>query len=126
MLFLAATLLLLRLQLLQVNVQAVETLLPKAAIFFEPIVDAFQRPRLDPAGPPLRFAPPRDQPGALQHLEMLGDGGAAHLEGLGEFADRRLTQGESREDRATRGIGEGCKRGAEAVRRHGVLYRWVK
>src|SRR5262249_37774912 len=72
----AATLLLRRLQLLQIEIEAIEALVPEAAIAFEPAVDVLERSRFDPARPPLRFAAAHDQAGALQHLEMLGDGGA--------------------------------------------------
>src|SRR5262245_62540926 len=85
---LAAILLLLRLQFAQVIVQAIETLLPETAIAFQPVVHLLQRTRFDAAGPPLRLAPAQDQAGALQHLEMLGDGGKAHVEGFGEPSHR--------------------------------------
>src|SRR5580704_16753179 len=60
------------LQHFQIGVEAIETLLEEPAIAFEPIVDVFERLRLDAAGAELRFAAARDQAGALQHLEMLG------------------------------------------------------
>ena len=79
MLFLSATFLLrrlwLRLQDFEIVVEPIEALLPQAAIAFEPVVNAFQRGRFEPAGPPLRLAAARDQAGVFQHLEMLGDGG---------------------------------------------------
>src|SRR6516164_6826366 len=65
--------LVLRLQLLQISIQAVETLIKKATIMVEPVVDVLERARLDTARPPLRLAPARDQPGALQDFEMFGD-----------------------------------------------------
>src|SRR5207248_676935 len=59
--------------LVQVAVQAVEALAPAAAIGPHPVCDVLERRRLQPAGPPLRLAPLGDQPGPLQHLEVLGD-----------------------------------------------------
>src|SRR6266508_924462 len=125
-LFLASTLLLLRLQLVQIIVQAIEALVPKAAITFEPVVNVLQRVGLDPAGPPLRLAAACDEAGALQHLEMLGDGGKAHLKRLCELGHRGFAQREPRQDGAARRIGEGRESGAEAIRRHGVMYQMVK
>jgi hypothetical protein len=60
----------------------------------------------------------RDEPGALQDLEVLGDGLDADGEGLGEVADRRLALGEAREDRAPGGIGEGREGPRELVDGH--------
>src|SRR3984957_20195762 len=82
-LFVAAMFLALRfrrlgLQDFQIGIEAIQTLLEETPIVFEPIVDALQLLRLDAAGAELRFAAARDQAGALQHLEMLGDGRKAH------------------------------------------------
>src|SRR6185437_9256262 len=41
---------------LQIAVEAIETLVVKAAIMIEPVVDVLERAGLDPAWPPLRFA----------------------------------------------------------------------
>jgi len=57
----------------------------------------------------MRLAAARDQAGALQHLEMLGDGGEAHLEGLCQLRHRGLAQRQPRQDGPPRGIGEGCE-----------------
>src|SRR5579864_3202200 len=81
------------LQLAQILFQAVEAFVPEAAIVVEPIRGVLERTRGEPAWTPLSLAAARDQPSALEHLEMLGDGGQAHLEGLGELGDRGLTRG---------------------------------
>src|SRR5438874_330924 len=125
-LFLALTLLLLGLHYLQIILQAVEAFLPQPAIALEPGADVLEGVRLDAAGPPLRLAASRDEAGTLQHLEVLGDGGEAHLEGLGQLGHRGLAQRQPREDGPTRGIGEGCEGGTEAVDRHDVMYQLVK
>src|SRR5438105_3143242 len=59
------------LDFLQVLVQPVEALFPEPAVVLDPLGGVLQRRRLQPARPPLRFAAARDQPGALQHLQML-------------------------------------------------------
>src|SRR5207245_8454315 len=101
------------LQLAQIALEAVEALVPEAAIMLDPVGDLLQRARLQPAGPPLRLAAARDQAGALQHLEMLRDAGKAHVEGLGELGHRGLAQSEPCQDGAPRRIGEGREGGVE-------------
>src|SRR6266496_2980680 len=70
------------LQLAQVVVQASEALLPETPIVLQPVRGVLEGTRLEPAGPPLRLATARDQTGVLQHLQVLGDRGKAHREGL--------------------------------------------
>src|SRR6202161_3267500 len=76
------------LQRLQIDVEAIQALVEKAAVKAEPLVDILQRPRLDPARPPLCRAAARDQTGALQHLEMLGHRRQAHGEGVRQLRHR--------------------------------------
>src|SRR3989440_1700984 len=113
--------LVLALQFLEVAAQPVEALLPVAPIDIDPVGDVLERIGLEPAGPPLRLAAALDQARALEDLEVLGHGREADLEGLGQLQDRSLARGEAREDRPPSGIGEGGKRGAEAVGRHMYL-----
>src|SRR5271154_6055538 len=110
--------LLLGLQFLQIDAEPIEARFPQAAVVLEPVIDSFEDAELDPAGPPLRLAPPCDQAGPLEHLEMLGDRGTAHLERLGELADRRLAGREARQDRAPRRVGEGREGRAETIGWH--------
>src|ERR1700689_2276046 len=110
-LFFAAIFLFLRvrfalLQLAQIILEAIEGLLPETAIVFEPIRRVLERSRGEPAWTPLRLAAALDQPGALQHFEVLRDGGHAHLERLGQLGHRRLARTEAGEDRAAGGIGQ--------------------
>src|SRR5262245_25694439 len=65
--------LLLFLQLAQVVFESVETLFPEAAVLIEPVVHVLEARGLQAAGAPLRVAAAGDEPGALEHLEMLGD-----------------------------------------------------
>ena len=63
--------------------------------------------------------PPRDQAGALEHAEVLRDRGHAHREWRRQLGDRALARGEAGEDGSTGRIGEGGKRDAEVIGRHG-------
>ena len=109
------------LQFLQVGLEPVEALLPDVAVALGPLGDFLERRRLDPARPPLRLAPARDQAGALEHPQVLRDGRHAHVERLGELGDRALARGQPRQDRPAGRVGEGGKRGAELIDWHAVL-----
>src|SRR5712691_1734577 len=113
--------LVLALQFLEVAAQLVEALLPVASVVLDPVGDVLERIGLEPAGPPLRLAAALDQARALEDLEVLGDCGKADVERLGQLQDRGFARGETREDRAPRGIGEGGKSRAEAVGGHGSV-----
>src|SRR6516225_10041694 len=80
--FLLSAFLVLALQLPEVAVEPAEALFPVLPIELDPVGDALERVGLEPARAPLRLAAPLDQPGALEHLEMLGHRGQAHVEGL--------------------------------------------
>jgi hypothetical protein len=43
----------------------------------------------------------------FEHLQVLGDGGLRHLERLCQFHDRGFSAGETRQDGAPGGVGEG-------------------
>ena len=57
--------------------------------------------------------PRRDEAGALQHLQVLRDGGLAHPKGRREIRHRRLALRESGEDRAAGGVRESRERGIQ-------------
>src|SRR3954463_6445336 len=61
------------LQIAQVVVEAVEALLPEAAVLLDPARDLAQRRGFEAARAPLRFAPAGDEPHLLEHLEMPRD-----------------------------------------------------
>src|SRR5437773_6206216 len=115
---LAAMSLLLHLQFLQVLVQTIEPLLPDDAIALDPLVDLFERARLERRRPPLRLLAARHKSCAFEHLEVLAHGGEAHVERLRDLGHRRATLRETREDRTPRRVGEGTEREAEAVDSH--------
>src|SRR5438034_9139535 len=89
---------LLGLKCAEVILQAIDALVPESAVLLHPSRDFAQRHRLESAGPPLRVATARDQAGALQHLQVLGNGGGRHFEGRGQLLGRRPAGGESREN----------------------------
>src|SRR3990172_4961650 len=96
---LAAMLLLLHFQLSDIVVQTLEALFPEAAIALDPIRHLFERTRIEPAGPPLRVAAPRDEARVLEDLEVLRDGGHADVEGLGQLRDRGHAPREASQNR---------------------------
>src|SRR5215472_4652405 len=122
----ASTSLLLALQFLQVVLQPVEALFPEAAVIFQPVSRALERARSQPAWPPLRRAAAGDQAGVLQHLEVLGDAGKAHVERLREFGDRGLAAGQPRQDRPTCRVRKRSEGTAEAIRGHQFMNQMVK
>src|SRR6266508_1747901 len=103
------------LELLQVLVQPVVALLPEAAVPLGPLCDFLERPRLEPGRPPLPFSAPGDQPGPLQHLQVLRDRRQAHLERLRQLGDGGFPGDEPCEDRPPRGIREGGERAVQPI-----------
>ena len=101
---------LLILQLLQIQFEAIQTLLPELAVFIHPAGGRLQRPRFKPAGPPLRPARPRDEARVLEHLEMLGNRRQRQVKRLGKFIDRFFTPGKLRQNVPPRRIGQ-CGKG---------------
>src|SRR5437879_4518391 len=77
---LAAISFLLALQPGEVGIEALEALFPVAPIALGPFRHFPERPRLQPAGPRLRAAAADDEPGALEHFQMLRDRRLAHRE----------------------------------------------
>src|SRR5436309_9444925 len=105
------------LELVEQRIEAPVVPFPQTAIAFQPLGSSPGPLGLEAARPPLRVAAARNQAGALQHLQVLGDRRLAHRERLGQLRDRRLTRRQAGEDRPPRGIGEGREDGVEAVRR---------
>jgi len=101
------------LQHFQIGVETIEAFLEEPAIVFEPVVDILQRLRLDAAGAELRLAAARDQAGALQYFEMLGNRRKAHGERLGQFHDGGFAERQTGQDGAAGRIGERGEGGVE-------------
>ena len=111
-------LLVLSLHLVEQGVQALEVALPELAVALQPFGGFRERLGLEPARPSLRVAAARDQAGALQHLEVLGDRGLAHRERLGQLRHGRLTRREPGEDRPPGRIRERRERRVETIVHH--------
>src|SRR2546423_5477628 len=71
--FLGDMILLLFLNFSKVFVQTVETLFPEFFVVAHPVGDVLERTGVETAGSPLRVAASSDEPGALEHFEVLGD-----------------------------------------------------
>src|SRR3954453_2628593 len=84
----------------QVRIESIHSGLPGALARLHPLHRFVERIGLHPAGAPLRLATADDQPRAFEHLEVTRDRGQAHRERLRQLVDRRLTLGETRQDRA--------------------------
>src|SRR5688572_16831078 len=67
----AAMFLLLGLQLLDIRLEAIEALFPHRAIALGPLGHFLEPGRFQPARSPLRLTAARDEPGALEHPEVL-------------------------------------------------------
>ena len=74
----------------------------------------------------MRFASPGDEPGMLEHFQVLRYGGHGHLERFGEFRDGGLAGNQASQDGAPSGIGEGREGAAEVIVLHFVLHHKVK
>src|SRR5579859_3183037 len=85
--FWAGSFQLLLFELMQIGVKAVKTLLPELAIVLHPFMHFLESGGLQAARTPLRFASVGDQSGTLQHFQVLGNGGHAHIEWFGQFGD---------------------------------------
>src|SRR5579872_859856 len=92
------------LQLPQIIVQSIEALLPELPVVFHPPRNVLQRTSLQPARSPLRFAPARNQPRSLEHLQMLGNRRHAHGERRRQFGDRGLPRSQPRQNRPPRRV----------------------
>src|SRR5215204_325766 len=113
------------LDLAQVVAETIEGALPEAAIAGEPVGGRLEGVALQPRRSQLRAAPPCDQAGALEHLQMLGDRLHGDGERLRQLVHGRLALREPRQDGAPRRIGQGRERGAQLVGRHGYSPVWL-
>src|SRR4051794_5212912 len=70
-----------------------EATLPKTPVSINPLGDQLQRRALEVGGAQLRRPSARDQPGPLQHLEVLGDRLDRDRQGLGQLAHGGVARG---------------------------------
>ena len=61
-----------------------------------------------PKAPPY-LGPVGDEPRVLQHLQVLGHGGAGHAHAVGDVADGSCPTTKPQQDRAARGVAEGVE-----------------
>src|SRR6185436_20329948 len=90
------------LHLVEVFGEAVEAAIPEAPVVFEPFGYVLERLRFEVTRTPLRLSTARDEAGPFEHLEVLGNGGEAHLVGRGEVLHRGVAGCETGEDPAAR------------------------
>src|ERR1700674_3680462 len=90
----------------QVFVESLETLVPKPLVLPHPIARLLQARAVQPAWTPLGFSALPDQPRPLQHFQMFRDAGKTQVERFGQFRDRSLSLGKTRQDRSPGGLGE--------------------
>jgi hypothetical protein len=98
---------------------------PERPIALKPDIDIGQRRCPDSAGPSLSITTSCHESGRLEDADVLGDSARRHLERLGEFTDRRFSFQKTRQDGASRWIGERCEGCAELIVRHyGTIWLW--
>src|SRR5579863_4432773 len=117
--------LLLVLEIAQIILEPIESLLPEAPVMLDPIGNVLKRTRGETARTPLRLAAARDQTCALQHLQMLRDCRKTHLKRFRQFRYRGLARGESSQYRSPGRVGEGGEGAAELVGRHALAGVWL-
>ena len=97
----------------EVPLEAVEAGAPEAFVEGEPVLCCLKALGVEPddSGGAAAFA--FDERGALEDVEVLGDGGERHAVGLGDFAYSLLAAGDVAEDGAAGLVGEGVEDGVE-------------
>src|SRR6185312_3502612 len=113
---LAGILLLLGLEFLEIDLEAVEALVPELAVALQPFIDAHERLRLQLCGAVLRLASAGDEACMLQDLQVFGDGRQAHVEGLRQLVHRGLAQRQAGQNGPAGRVGEGREGFRKAVR----------
>src|SRR5438045_7998349 len=79
--------------------ESVEVRRPELTIRSQPFVELHKRLGPDPVQPPLPLRPRLDEPGLLEHAQVLRDGRLAEAKPIHEVADRPLPIPEQIEDR---------------------------
>lgn len=102
-------------ELFQVIVEARVAGIPEAPELAGPFGDVLQRRGRQRARPRLGVTATLNEPGALEHAQVLRDGRTAHFKGLRQLFHGGGAAGQSREDGASGRIGESEKGGAERV-----------
>jgi hypothetical protein len=90
---------------LDLLVEPLEPVAPDLAVPLDPIGRLFQWRHLETAGSPLCLAAASDQPGPLEHLEVLGNRLETDRERPRQLIDRGFTFGQPGENRTPGRIG---------------------
>lgn len=73
----------------QIALEAIQALLPVAAVLLDPLGQFAESPRLEPKGSPLRITPAAYELSAFEHIQVPRDCRQADVEGSCEFRDER-------------------------------------
>src|SRR5690348_11881282 len=99
----------------QMVVQSLEPLLPEDAVLRDPGFRSLERFGVQPAVARAALLPVLDQPGVLEHGEVLRDGWQRNRERRRQLAHGRRSLREAGGDRASRRIGERGERRVERL-----------
>jgi hypothetical protein len=99
----------------QVFVQSVEALLPEHAVLRDPVGGRAERSGVEAAVVDTPLAAPLEEPGVLEHPEVLRDRRQGDIERLREVGDAGFSEREAREDGAARRIRERRERAIEGA-----------
>jgi hypothetical protein len=89
--------------------QCIELVGPKLAVGCEPLVQLFERSRVQAVEPARSVDTDRYQPGIAQGLEVLADIGLGQVESFDERARRLLALAVQGEDVAANGVSQGSE-----------------
>src|ERR1700722_13164948 len=112
------------LELFEQDVEAREVAFPPFAVTREPAACLRERFCFQAARPSLSVPATRNEPRALEHLEVLGDRRLAHRKRRCQLEDRCVTGCQSREDRPARRVGERGECRVEALGRTLSITHW--
>jgi hypothetical protein len=98
-----------------IEIEAIEALIPEAAVLVDPAGNVFEGAGFEAARAPPGGATTDDQAGLFQYSEVLRDRRHAHFKWLSQFGDRRFTKCEPSQDGTARGIGESGECGSKLI-----------
>jgi hypothetical protein len=101
--------------MLQIPFERVEALLPELPIAGDPVSGRLQRLRADPADVDAALFVATQKARVLENAQVPGDRGQRDRKGARELHDRGLTQRQTRQHRASGGIGEGPERSVQRL-----------
>ena len=91
----------------QMASERIEALVPEPLVIGEPHGGILQRPRRELATHGAAFLLADDQPGILEHPQVLHEAGQRHVVRGGELGDAQAARLEAAQHVAPRGVGEG-------------------